>query len=261
LSSSPVRDSSRLAAMKALLFDLDGVLTPTAEVHMRAWSRLFTVYLQEHGSAPYTEADYFEYIDGRPRYDGVRALLASRDIVLPEGEPSDSPDAETVCGLGNRKNAAFTAELDENGVTPYPGSVAFLDRAIAVGFQVAVVSSSRNAVPVLEAAGLRDRFEIIVDGLVAAADGLAGKPAPDTYLEGAAKLGLTAAECVVVEDAQSGVESGRRGAFGLVLGVNRGTGAQTLLDFGADIVVDDLDELVPSLTTPADVPSAPEHHS
>jgi HAD superfamily hydrolase (TIGR01509 family) len=152
-----------------------------------------------------------------------------------------------VRGLGNRKNAVFAAELAENGVEPYPGSVAFLDRAIALGVHVAVVSSSRNAVPVLEAAGLRDRFEVIVDGAVAAAEGIAGKPAPDTYLEGARRLGLTAEDCVVVEDATSGVEAGRRGSFGLVLGVDRGAGHDALLASGADVVVDDLGDVVDAL--------------
>jgi beta-phosphoglucomutase family hydrolase len=259
-SSESPRDVSRLGSLDALLFDLDGVLTPTAEVHMRAWSRLFTEYFEPRGLAPYTESDYFEHVDGRPRYDGVRAMLAARGVTLPEGSDDDAPDTETVRGLGNRKNAAFAAELAENGVAPYPGSVEFLDRAIALGIRVAVVSSSRNAVPVLEAAGLRDRFDVIVDGVVAAAEGISGKPAPDTYLEGARRLGLTAADCVVVEDAQSGVEAGRRGAFGLVLGVDRGTGAQTLIDFGADIVVDDLAEVVESLgasRTQADGPTDP----
>lgn len=237
--------------MKALLFDLDGVLTPTAEVHMRAWATLFTDYLTTHApdAAPYTDADYFDHVDGKPRYDGVRTMLASRGITLPEGDPSDSPDADTVCGLGNRKNAVFAAELEQNGVTPYPGSVAFLDAATGAGFEVAVVSSSRNAVPVLTAAGLRDRFTVIVDGEVAARDGLAGKPAPDTYLDGARLLGLTASECVVVEDAQSGVQAGRAGDFGLVVGVDRGVGADTLLAFGADFVVDDLAELVGDVST------------
>ena len=247
MSSLLPRDSSRLGELRALLFDLDGVLTPTAEVHMRAWSRLFSEWFAAHDLGPYTDADYFEHVDGRPRFDGVRAMLAARGVTLPEGHDDDSPDTETVRGLGNRKNAVFAAELAENGVEPYPGSVAFLDRAIALGVHVAVVSSSRNAVPVLEAAGLRDRFDVIVDGVVAAAEGITGKPAPDTYLEGARRLGLTADDCVVVEDAQSGVEAGRRGAFGLVLGVDRGTGAQTLLDFGADLVVDDLGTLVEAL--------------
>lgn len=260
------RDASRLPATPGLLFDLDGVLTPTAEVHMRAWARLFSDYLLSRGdSRPYTEQDYFDHVDGKPRYDGVRDMLSSRGITLPEGTPDDSPDLETVCGLGNRKNSVFAAELRENGVTPYPGSVAFLDRAISCGYLVAVVSSSRNAVPVLEAAGLRDRFDHIVDGIVAADAGLPGKPAPDTYLEGAKRLGLTAEQCVVVEDAQSGVEAGRRGDFGLVLGVNRGVGAASLLENGADFVVDDLGEVVDSLaqqpasSTTTASPSAPEH--
>jgi len=241
------RTESRLAALDGLLFDLDGVLTPTAEVHMRAWSRLFNDFFAERGLDAYTDADYFEHVDGRPRYDGVRAMLGARGVTLPEGTDDDSADTETVRGLGNRKNAVFAAELAENGVQPYPGSVEFLDRAIALGVRVAVVSSSRNAVPVLEAAGLRDRFDVIVDGAVAAAEGIAGKPAPDTYLEGARRLGLTADDCVVVEDAQSGVEAGRRGAFGLVLGVDRGVGHQALIDVGADVVVDDLGEVTGAL--------------
>ncbi|ROP77456.1 HAD superfamily hydrolase (TIGR01509 family)/beta-phosphoglucomutase family hydrolase [Frigoribacterium sp. PhB107] len=247
MASTLPRDASRLGELGALLFDLDGVLTPTAEVHMRAWSRLFNDWFDAHGLAPFTDADYFEHVDGRPRYDGVRAMLASRGVELPEGTDDDSADAETVRGLGNRKNAVFAAELDENGVEPYPGSVEFLDRAIALGVKVAVVSSSRNAVPVLVAAGLRDRFDVIVDGAVAAAENIAGKPAPDTYLEGARRLGLTAADCVVVEDATSGVEAGRAGSFGLVLGVDRGTGRDALLRSGADVVVDDLQEVVAAL--------------
>ena len=247
MSSLLPRDSSRLGELRALLFDLDGVLTPTAEVHMRAWSRLFSDWFAAHDLGPYTDADYFEHVDGRPRFDGVRAMLAARGVTLPEGHDDDSPDAETVRGLGNRKNAVFAAELAENGVEPYPGSVAFLDRAIALGVHVAVVSSSRNAVPVLEAAGLRDRFEVVVDGAVAAAEGIEGKPAPDTYLEGARRLGLTAADCVVAEDATSGVEAGRRGAFGLVLGVDRGAGHDALLASGADVVVDDLGDVVDAL--------------
>ncbi|WBU37069.1 HAD family hydrolase [Homoserinibacter sp. YIM 151385] len=233
-----------LDAARAILYDLDGVLTPTAEVHMRAWARLFTEYLAARGDArPYTDADYFSYIDGRPRYDGVRAMLASRDITLPEGEPTDSAEAETVCGLGNRKNAAFTSELEEHGVAPYPGSVAFLDAGLAAGIRAAVVSSSANAVPVLRAAGLLDRVELVVDAQVARAERLPGKPAPDTYLHAASALGIAPEHCVVVEDAHSGVEAGARGGFGLVLGVNRGVGADTLTASGADLVVDDLAEL------------------
>jgi beta-phosphoglucomutase family hydrolase len=243
------RTPAQLSDQRAILFDLDGVLTPTADVHMRAWSRLFTPYLEQHGKAPYTDADYFAYVDGKPRYDGVRSLLASRGITIPDGTPDDAPDQDTVCGLGNRKNAEFTAELDEHGVEPYPGSKRFLDAAIAAGLPVAVVSSSKNATSVLTTAGIVNDFPVIVDGAVAAADGLAGKPAPDTYLDAASRLGLTAAECVVVEDAISGVEAGRNGAFGLVIGVDRGVGAAELEQHGADVVVTDLDQLVPHLAT------------
>ncbi len=237
--------------MRALLFDLDGVLTPTADVHMRAWSRLFTPYLEQHGVAPYTEQDYFDSIDGKPRYDGVRSLLESRGIDLPEGSPDDGPDQDTVCGLGNRKNAEFTAELAEHGVEPYPGSLRFLVAATDAGMSVAVVSSSANAVQVLRTAGIFERFPVIVDGVVAREDGLPGKPAPDTYLDAASRFGLTAAECVVVEDATSGVAAGRNGAFGLVIGVDRGAGADDLRANGADVVVTDLAELVPDLPRPA----------
>ncbi|PPF11269.1 haloacid dehalogenase [Rathayibacter sp. AY1G1] len=251
MTASPTRpDASALRGVRALLFDLDGVLTPTADVHMQAWSRLFTEYLSSRGIAEgYTDADYFRYIDGRPRYDGVRALLASRGITLPEGAPEDDPSLETVCGLGNRKNDAFNRTLAETGVAPYPGSLRFVDAAIAAGVQVAVVTSSRNGVPVLEAAGLRDRFEVVVDGLLAAERSIAGKPAPDTYLYAAELLGLPAAECAVLEDAHSGVAAGRAGGFGLVVGVDRGVGADTLLEHGADLVVDDLAELLPFLPT------------
>lgn len=229
----------------AALFDLDGVLTPTAEVHMRAWAQLFSGYLAERGvSQPYAESDYFDYIDGKPRYDGVRAMLASRGISLPEGEPDDSPDSETVCGLGNRKNDLFAAVLRDEGVEPYPGSVRLLDHLAEKGTRVAVVSSSRNAPAVLSAAGLADRFDVVVDGEVAAARGLAGKPAPDTFRFAAEQLDAAVSKAVVVEDALSGVEAGHAGGFGLVVGVDRGVGAQRLSEAGADLVVGDLAELV-----------------
>jgi beta-phosphoglucomutase family hydrolase len=238
------RPAAALDGTDAVLFDLDGVLTPTAVVHMHAWARLFAPLLDERGAAPYSDADYFAHIDGRPRYDGVASLLASRGIELPWGEPADSPDAATVCGLGNRKNAVFTQVLETEGVTPYPGSVRLVDALIADGRAVAVVSSSRNAVPVLAAAGLADRFEVVVDGLVAAERGLPGKPAPDTYLDAARQLGVPRERAVVVEDAESGVASGRAGEFGLVVGVDRGAGPDALRAHGADLVVEDLAELV-----------------
>ena len=254
MTDSPVDPTPDLSPINAWLFDLDGVLTPTALVHMHAWARLFTPYLEAHGAAPYTEADYFAHIDGKPRYEGVRSLLASRGIELPWGDPADSPDTETVCGLGNRKNAVFTQVLETEGVAPYPGSVRLVDALLAQGREVAVVSSSRNAVPVLAAAGLTDRFPLVVDGLVAAAHGLAGKPDPATYLYAAEQLGVPRERAVVVEDAESGVASGRAGAFGLVIGVDRGAGADVLREQGADLVVDDLAELV----TPSDDTDDPE---
>lgn len=236
--------------LDAVLFDLDGVLTPTAEVHMRAWREVFTAWLTEHDVAePYTDEDYFAHIDGLPRYDGVRQLLASRGFTLPEGDPTDDPTAETVCGIGNRKNLAFTTVLERDGIDPYPGSVRFLDTLDAEGIASAVVSSSRNARPVLAAAGLADRFGVVVDGLVAAELGLAGKPAPDTFRHAADLLRVAPADAVVAEDAISGVAAGRAGAFGLVIGVNRGAGAADLRTAGADVVVDDLADLLGEVST------------
>lgn len=232
-------------AFDAALFDLDGVLTPTADVHMVAWRRMFTEYFEAHGVSPaYSDADYFTYVDGKPRYDGVRACLASRGVVLPEGSPSDPPGAQTVCGLGNTKNALFDAVLREEGVVAYPGSVALLDHLTGLGVAVAVVSSSRNATAVLTAAGLIDRFTVIVDGVVAADRGLPGKPEADTFRFAAQSLGVPVERAVVVEDAVSGVAAGRAGSFGLVVGVDRGAGAAELLAAGADVVVEDLGELV-----------------
>ncbi len=229
----------------AALFDLDGVLTPTAEVHMRAWQQLFIDFLTRRGiTGAYQESDYFDYIDGKPRYDGVRSFLASRGLQLAEGDPSDTAETETVCGLGNRKNEFFSAVLRDEGVQAYPGSVALLDQLAERGTKVAVVSSSRNAPAVLEAAGLADRFDVVVDGQVSAAQGLAGKPSGATYVFGAQQLGVPVERTVVLEDALSGVEAGQDGKFGLVVGVDRGVGAQRLLDAGADIVVADLAELV-----------------
>ena len=229
----------------AALFDLDGVLTPTAEVHMRAWDRMFSGYFESAGVTPaYSEADYFAYVDGKPRYDGVRSALASRGVVLPEGAPTDPPEVETVCGLGNRKNILVNRLLDEEGVEPYPGSVALLDHLEARGTRVAVVSSSRNAPGVLVAAGLANRFTVVVDGSVAQIEGLAGKPSPETFLHAASLLSVPKEKAVVLEDAVSGVQAGRAGGFGLVVGVDRGAGADVLAAAGADVVVQDLEELV-----------------
>ncbi|MCU1472130.1 MAG: beta-phosphoglucomutase family hydrolase [Amnibacterium sp.] len=228
----------------AVLFDLDGVLTPTAELHMRAWAELFAPVLAARQADAYTDDDYFRYVDGRPRYDGVQAVLASRGIDLPYGDPADSADAETVCGLGNRKNAVFSAALERDGMAPYPGSLALVDRLGALGIPAAVVSSSKNAVPVLAAAHLADRFPVVVDGVVAAAEHLPGKPAPDIFLAAADRLGVAPAHAVVVEDAVSGVAAGAAGGFALVVGVDRGVGAHALTAAGADVVVHDLADLL-----------------
>ncbi|MGA8258349.1 MAG: beta-phosphoglucomutase family hydrolase [Nocardioides sp.] len=228
----------------AVLFDLDGVITPTAEVHMRAWAQMFNAFLDERGAErPYTDADYFEHVDGKPRYDGVRDFLASRDIQLPEGDPSDGTDAETVCGLGNRKNDAFAQVLRHEGVQPYPGSVALMDQLRDAGMPMAIVSSSKNAPDVLATAGVADYFPIVIHGGIAAERGIAGKPAPDTYQAAADELGVAYADAVVVEDATSGVAAGAAGRFGLVIGVDRGVGAEALTKAGADVVVQDLAEL------------------
>jgi beta-phosphoglucomutase family hydrolase len=232
-----------MAVLRAVLFDLDGVLTATAEVHMRAWEQLFGPWSLEHGVAPYARADYFAHIDGRPRYDGVAAFVASRGVELPWGTPADAPGDGTVCALGNRKDEIVNHMFLEEGIAPYPGSMRFLDDVTAAGARVAVVSSSRNTPTVLAAAGLAERFAVVVDGNVAAREHLRGKPAPDTYARAAELLGVGVAEAAVVEDAVSGVEAGRAGGFGLVVGVDRGVGADALREHGADIVVDDLDEL------------------
>ena len=236
-----------LTGIRGWLFDLDGVLTPTAVVHMHAWARLFTPFLEAHGAKPYSDDDYFAYIDGKPRYDGVRSLLESRGIRVEEGEVTDAPTADTVHGLGNRKNDAFNATLAEEGVTAYPGSVALLDAVTRAGASIAVVSSSKNAPSVLAAAGLADRFEVVVDGAVAAREGIPGKPEPDMFERAAELLGLPTEACAVVEDAESGVKAGAAGEFGIVIGVDRGVGREALEELGADVIVDELDELLPAV--------------
>jgi len=230
----------------AVLYDLDGVLTPTALVHMHAWQQMFSSFLSEHHpeQPAYTDVDYFHWVDGKPRYAGVRSFLTSRGIALPDGDPADGPDELTVCGLGNRKNALFESILATEGVVAYPGSRALVEALADRGLHQAVVSSSRNAPEVLKAAGLIDFFPTIVDGVVAAERHLAGKPAPDTFLYAADSVDVPAARCVVVEDALSGVQAGRAGRFGLVVGVDRGVGAAALMEHGANMVVADLKELL-----------------
>lgn len=233
------------AAASAVLFDLDGVLTPTAVVHEQAWQELFDGYLSEAGHPEgYRESDYFDFIDGKPRFDGVRDFLASRGIALPEGPADDDPAKATIQGLGNRKNRIFNDIVETRGVTPYEGSLRFLKEAMAEGKKLAVVSSSRNAPAVLKAAGLAELFPVVVDGQVAAEHGLPGKPAPATFEYAAKLLDVPTEQCVIVEDAVSGVQAGSAGKFRAVIGVDRGAGHQVLLDAGATFVVDDLAELL-----------------
>lgn len=254
---------------EAAIFDLDGVVTQTAMVHAAAWKRLFDGYLQARAARlgeafrPFDSSDdYLQYVDGKPRYDGVRSFLESRGIDLPAGSPSDSPQSETVCGLGNRKNALLLEEIERQGVEPYPTSVALIRELREHGVHTAVVSSSRNCARVLDAAGLAALFDVRVDGVTAAEMGLAGKPAPDLFLEAARRLHTDAPRSLVFEDALSGVEAGHRGGFLRVVGVDRQHQAQALREHGADIVVDDLARIKVAWETDDNagpLPSALEH--
>jgi beta-phosphoglucomutase family hydrolase len=238
-------------AIRACLFDLDGVLTQTAKVHAAAWKEMFDAYLQERAKRTGAEfvpfdpvADYDQYVDGKPRYDGVRSFLASRGIELPEGDPSDPPSSETIHGLGNRKNELVLALLKRDGVESYEGSVRYVHAVRDAGLHTAVVSASANCKEVLEAAGIEDLFEVRIDGVVVEERRLRGKPAPDTFLAAAKELGVEPAGGAVFEDALAGVEAGRAGNFGFVVGVDRTGQRDALREHGADIVVSDLAELL-----------------
>jgi len=240
-------------AVRACLFDLDGVLTETATLHAEAWKEMFDSFLEKRAAreaqrfVPFdVVADYDEYVDGKPRYDGVRSFLLSRGINLPEGDPTDPPAAETVHGLGNRKNELVLKLIRERGVQPYPGSVTFVKAVREAGLGCAVVSSSANCHDVLVSAGIDEFFQAQVDGVVAAREHLAGKPAPDTYLAAARLLGVLPEEAAVFEDALAGVEAGRAGRFAYIVGVDRVGQAEALMRHGADIVVSDLDDLLNS---------------
>jgi beta-phosphoglucomutase family hydrolase len=253
MSAKPQEPPVRITPERfdAVLFDLDGVLTATAQVHARAWKRMFDEFLGRRAKArgepfrPFDAgSDYLQYVDGKPRYDGVRSFLASRGIALPEGDAQDPPEAETVCGLGNRKNALVSQALATETIEPYPGSVAFAEQVRRRGIRTAVVSSSHNCQAVLRAAGIEHLFDTRVDGQAAVQMGLAGKPAPDTYLKAAELLRAPPQRAVVVEDAISGVQAGRSGGFGLVVGVARSGDPAALASNGADVVVADLGELL-----------------
>jgi len=235
----------------AVLFDLDGVITDTANMHAACWKQMFDEYLQKRAGergeqfCPFELAtDYRLHVDGKPRFDGVRDFLTARGIQLPEGSPDDAPQAETVCGLGNRKNELVNKVIEEVGVEPYEGTVKLIHQLRDQGFKIAVVTSSQNCEAVLKAAKLDAFFEVRVDGNTIHAQQLAGKPAPDTFLTAAQQLGVDPKRAVVVEDAISGVEAGRNGNFGLVIGVARKGNAEELQQHGAHLVVNDLGELV-----------------
>lgn len=248
VSSSPT--TAALSALglpeqiRAALFDMDGVLTQTSTLHRHAWKSTFDPILAAAGQSEFTDVEYAAHVDGRRRYDGVRTFLASRELHPPEGEPTDSPEAATVCGIGNRKNLLIEDAIHTEGVQTYPGTVAYLKACRAAGLATAVVTASANGGAVLAAAGLDELLDARIDGLLAARENLPGKPAPDTYLAGAQALGVSARQAVVIEDATSGVRAGRAGGFRYVIGVDRLDQAQALAEAGADVVVDDLAELL-----------------
>jgi beta-phosphoglucomutase family hydrolase len=237
--------------VRACLFDLDGVLTETANLHAAAWKRMFDAHLR--GRADRTgepiaafdlRIDYDAYVDGKPRFDGVREFLASRGLTLPEGTPSDPPDAQTVHGLGNRKNELVLDLLRREGIDAYPGSLRYLRTANAAQVRLAVVSASTNTSNILDAVGIGNLFEVCVDGRTAAEQGLRGKPAPDTFLAAARALAVEPPDAAVFEDALAGVAAGRAGGFGVIVGVDRVGHAAALREQGADLVVSDLADLL-----------------
>jgi beta-phosphoglucomutase family hydrolase len=234
--------------IRACLFDMDGVLTDTASVHAEAWKRMFDEYLRERlgpDAEPFDIArDYGQYVDGKPREDGVRDFLASRGIELPEGTPDDPPDADTIYGVGKRKNVLVLKLIEERGVDVYEGSVKFVDAARAAGLKTAVVSSSANTKLILDSAGIADRFEARVDGVTLATEHIKGKPAPDSFLRAAELLEVPPAEAAVFEDALAGVAAGHAGGFGVTVGVDRHGQPDALREHGADVVVSDLAELL-----------------
>ena len=247
-------------AIDAVVFDMDGVVTRTAAVHAAAWKQLFDDFLERRAAvagldwAPFdADGDYRVYVDGKARYDGVRSFLSSRDITLPEGDPGDPPSAETVCGLGNRKNGYFIDQVERNGVQPFESTVRLVRILQRLGIGTAIISASENATAILDAAGIGTLFPVQVDGLVARRQALPGKPDPAVFLEATRQLGCVPERAIVVEDALAGVEAGRRGGFARVIGVDRTGHPDALRASGADVVVPDLADVT---TDPAILPSA-----
>lgn len=230
----------------AAIFDMDGVITDTAQVHAAAWKNTFDTYLQGRGGTtfrPFTQADYLAHVDGRPRYEGVAAFLRSHLIDLPFGEPSDTPETETICGLGNSKDASFNRILRSQGVKVFGSTIALILALQRGGVKVAVATSSKNGTLVLQKAGIAEMFETRVDGVISAALGLMGKPAPDIFVEACERLGACRHRALIVEDAVTGVQAGARGRFGLTLGVARDGNSEVLRQHGADLVVSDLSQI------------------
>jgi alpha,alpha-trehalase len=247
--AAPGAAAVRVADIDAVVFDMDGVVTDTASVHAAAWKRLFDGYLAERARiegtpfVPFDDDDYIRYVDGKPRYDGVRSFLASRGIVLPEGDLSDPGINDTVIGLGNRKDEYFLASLRNDGVRPYQTTVDFVHRLDKAGLRTAIISASRNMRQVLAGAGLADLFETRVDGIVAETLGIPGKPDPAVFLEAARRLGVAPERTAIVEDALAGAQAGRAGGFRLVIGIDRRGEGDALRRAGADVVVTDLAEV------------------
>jgi beta-phosphoglucomutase family hydrolase len=245
MASQDVKNLVTRDRFDAVLFDLDGVLTSTAAIHADAWKRMFDDYLVPHGQRPFEiETDYKRYVDGKPRYEGVKSFLDSRGIHLKQGSPEEPPNDESISGLGNRKDAMVKQAIEEGRVQSFPGSVQWVHRLRDAGFRLGVVSSSKNCGPVLKAAKMDDLFETRVDGVTLADEHIRGKPAPDSFLRAAERLGVQPSRTVVVEDAISGVEAGRAGRFGLVIGVDREGHGDALRQHGADVVVSDLSEFL-----------------
>lgn len=243
------QQSMKELAFKAVIFDMDGVITKTAITHTAAWKKMFDEYLQKRADEnkeafeEFTQKDYLAYVDGKPRYKGVASFLESRNIELPFGDPSDEPGDKTVCALGNRKNIAFNEVIARDGVEVYPSTEKLLNDLKDAGIKLGVASSSKNCAPVLEAVGLLSIFGARVDGVVSAELGLHGKPEPDIFTTACEKLGTVPAQSIVVEDAVSGVQAGSKGKFGLTLGIARENNAAELAANGADFVVTDLEEV------------------
>lgn len=256
---SMLADALENGRFRAVIFDLDGVITDTAKRHFEAWKAMFDAFLETRGGAAggaFTRADYLTYVDGKPRYDGVASFLESRDIDLPHGTPDDPPEVHTACGLGNRKNRLFHDLIQRYGVDVFPDAVPFVETLHRFGVEAAIVTSSRNGATILDSAGIASLFAVTVDGNDLAGSALEGKPAPDLFVEAARRLSVAPAQAVVAEDAVAGVQAGRAGAFGCVIGVARNGSERALIENGADVVVHAFSEIPLTSHAPSDKPAS-----